>query len=59
MHIDKVIRNPRVTIEDNEEIVPIALSKKITVESIKHLAQHTNLIQDIDEKQAGLLPQKF
>ncbi|MDY4414016.1 MAG: hypothetical protein SPE43_06615 [Ruminococcus sp.] len=59
LHIDKVIRNPRVTIEDNEEIVPIALSKKITVESIKHLAQHTNLIQDIDEKTGRITPSKI
>lgn len=59
LHIDKVIRNPRVTIEDTEEIVPIALSKKITVESIKHLAQHTNLIQEIDEKTGRITPSKI
>lgn len=58
MHIDKVIRNPRVTIEDAEEIVPIALSKKITVESIKHLAQHTNLIQEFDKKTGKITPSK-
>ncbi|MGN0576322.1 MAG: DUF2357 domain-containing protein [Ruminococcus sp.] len=58
IHIDKVIRNPRVTIEDQEEIVPIALSKKITVESIKHLAQHTNLIQEYDRKTGKITPSK-
>lgn len=46
-HVDNVIRNPRRTIEDVEEVVPIALSRKITVESVKHLAQHTDLIQTL------------
>ena len=41
IHVDNCLRNPRRTIEDVEEIVPIALSRKITVESVKHLAQHT------------------
>lgn len=36
-HLDTVIRNPRNTIKEVEEIVPIAMSRKITVESIKHL----------------------
>ena len=48
-HLDTVIRNPRNTIKEVEEIVPIAMSRKITVESIKHLGQHTDLIQDIDK----------
>lgn len=58
LHIDKVLRNPRKTIEDVEEIVPIALSKKITVESVKHLAQHTDLIQEYDEKTGRITPSK-
>jgi len=58
-HVDNVIRNPRRTIVDVEEIVPIALSKKITVESIKHLAQHTDLIQSIDEKKGTITPSKI
>lgn len=33
-HLDTVIRNPRNTIKEVEEIVPIAMSRKITVESI-------------------------
>lgn len=59
LHLDKVLRNPRSTIEDAEEIVPIALSKKITVESIKHLAQHTNYIQSVDEKTGRITPSKI
>ena len=59
IHVDNVLRNPRRTIEDVEEIVPIALSKKITVESVKHLAQHTDLIQSIDEKTGKITPSKI
>ena len=32
VHVDNFLRSPRKTIEDVEEVVPIALSKKITVE---------------------------
>ena len=42
-----------------EEIVPIAMSRKITVESIKHLGQHTDLIQDIDKKTGKITPSKI
>ena len=38
LHVDNFLRSPRRTIEDVEEVVPIALSKKITVESVKHLS---------------------
>ena len=58
IHLDNVIRNPRKTIEDVESVVPIALSRKITVESIKHLAQHTNLIQDYDQATGKVTPSK-
>ena len=59
IHLDTVLRLPRKTIEDVEEIVPIALSKKITVESVKHLAQHTDLIQNIDKKTGKITPSKI
>ena len=58
-HLDTVLRNPRRTIEDVEEVVPIALSRKITVESVKHLAQHTDLIQSIDKKTGKITPSKI
>ena len=46
--VDYCIRNPRKFIENREEILPIEISRNITVESIKHLAQHTNLISSIE-----------
>ncbi len=58
-YVDNVMRNPRKTIENVEEVVPIALSKKITVDSIKHLAQHTDLIQSIDPETGKITPSKI
>ena len=59
VHLDNVLRSPSRTIEDVEEVVPIALSRKITVESVKHLAQHTDLIQSIDKKSGKITPSKI
>lgn len=58
-HVDAYLRHPMRTIEDIEEIVPIALSRKITVESVKHLAQHTDLIQSVDRKTGKITPSKI
>ena len=59
IHVDNVLRNPSRTIEDVEEIVPIERSRKITVESVKHLAQHTDLIQSIDKRTGKITPSKI
>ena len=56
--LDTIIRNPMVMIEDVDEILPVELSKHITEKSIKHLAQHTNLILDVDED-GEVVPQKI
>ncbi|MBR6872903.1 MAG: signal peptidase I [Ruminococcus sp.] len=59
VHVDNVLRNPGRTIEDVEEIVPIERSRKITVESVKHLAQHTDYIQSIDPRTGKITPSKI
>lgn len=48
-YLDNIIRNPRRFIQSDESLVPIEKAKKFTEESIKHLAQNTQLIQDIDK----------
>ncbi len=55
--LDTVIRNPTVAIQDIEEILPLELSRYINDRSVKHLAQHTNLIMDI--KDDDVIPQKI
>ena len=44
-YIDNILRNPKRFIMNDEEVVKVELSKKVTVESVIHLTQHTNLIQ--------------
>ncbi len=45
--LDTIIRNPRRFIVQEEEIVPIERAKKISAESIRHLAQHTDMINSV------------
>ena len=48
-HIDSILRNPNRFIINEEEIVKIELARRVTVDSIKHLAKHTNFIQAIED----------
>ena len=48
IELDTIIRNPRRFIVQEEEIVPIEKARRITNESVRHLAQHTNLIARVD-----------
>ena len=45
--LDTIVRNPRRFIMQEEEIVPVEKAKKISVETVRHLAQHTDLIQEV------------
>ena len=47
--LDNIIRNPRRFIVQEEEIVNIELARKISPESIRHLAQHTNMIAKVED----------
>ncbi len=48
VELDTIIRNPRRFIVQEEEIVPIEKARRITNESVRHLAQHTNLIAKVE-----------
>lgn len=48
--LDNIVRNPKRFLSQLEDVVPVEKAKKISVESIVHLSQHTNLIQDISEE---------
>ena len=45
--LDNIIRNPMRFIKNEEEIVPIELIRSVSTESIRHLAQHTNMIAQV------------
>lgn len=47
--LDSIIRNPRRFIVSEEDVVRIEKTKKVTLESIKDLAVHTNYIQEVDD----------
>ncbi len=46
--LDSVIRKPSITIQENEMVMPIELSRSINARSIQHLSQHTNYISRIE-----------
>lgn len=56
--LDNIIRNPRKYIVNEEDILPVEKTKKVNTDAIKHLSQHTNFIQDIDED-GMVLPSKL
>ena len=58
-YVEKIFRNPKRFITNEEEIIKIESAKKIGVESVKHLAKHANFIQDIDSDTGDVLPSKL
>lgn len=58
-YLDNILRNPKRFIVNEEDIVKVELAKKVTVESVIHLTQHTNLIQDFDKKSGDVKPSKI
>ena len=47
--IQAVIDNPRKFIEEEREVVNVAMAKSISAESIQHLMQHSNMIDKIND----------
>ena len=58
-YLDNIFRKPNRFIVNEEEIVKKEQTKKVTVETIKHLSKNTNLIQTIDEKTGDVTPSKL
>ncbi len=56
--IDNILRNPRKFIVQEEEVVIIERAKKITTESIRHLAQHTDMIAKVEDD-GSVMPNKI
>lgn len=49
MYIDNILRNPNRFIVNEEEVVLIEKARRVTVESIKHLAKNTSFITKIED----------
>ena len=58
-YLDNILRNPKRFIINEEDIVKVELARRVTVESVIHLTQHTNLIQDFDEESGDVHPAKI
>ena len=56
--LDTIVRNPRKFIIIEEDIVDVSLARSISIESVKHLAQHTNLIAAV-KKDGSIIPSKI
>ena len=58
-HIVKALNKWNKQIVVEEEVIKMELIKKITVESIKHLSKHTNLITEFDEETGDVIPSQI
>ncbi len=58
-HLDSIFRKPNRFIKNEEEVVKIEQTRKVSVESIKHLSKNTNFIQKIDEQTGDVIPSKL
>lgn len=57
-NLDKIVRNPRRFIVQEEDVVIVEKTKRVSQETIKHLAQHSENIQDLD-KDGSVVPKKL
>lgn len=58
-YIDNLIRNPKVYLINEEDVVKIEKAKKTTVASIKDLSRHTNYIEKINLETNEIRPSKI
>ena len=58
-YIDIIVRNPKLTLIQEENLVKVERSKRITVASVKDLVKHTQYIEDVDKKTNDVRPSKI
>jgi len=58
-YIDNIVRNPKVALIKEEEVVKIEKARKITVASVKDLSKHTHFIEKIDRTTNEVRPSKI
>ena len=58
-YIDNIFDSPKRFIVNEEIILDIEKTKKVTIESIKHLAKHTNFISEYKEDEDFIKPSKL
>lgn len=58
-YIDKIFENPKRFIISDEEIISVERTKKVTPDTVKHLAKHSNFVSDYDEETDEIVPSKL
>lgn len=58
-YIDNIIRNPRLALINEEDVVKIEKAKNVTVASVKDLAKHVHYIEKIDPITSEIKPSKI
>ena len=58
-YIDNIIRNPKLSLINEDDIVKIEKARKVTVESVKDLSKHTHFIEKIDAVTNEVHPSKI
>jgi len=58
-YINKIYENPKKFIKNEEEILKIEKTKKVTIDSIKHLSKHTDFISKFDPETGDITPDKL
>ena len=58
-YVTKAVNEERQFIETIGEVVPIEKVKKVSKDSVKHLAKHSNLITKMPEDEDDILPEKL
>src|SRR5574344_1596260 len=56
--IDTIVKNPRTFIKEDANVVLAALAKKITSQSVRDLAMHSEYVRNIDD-QGNVTPDKI
>lgn len=58
-HVEKAINEERQFIRKEGEVVPIEKLKRVSTETVRHLAKHSNLITREPEPEEDVMPEKL
>ncbi|HHU55543.1 MAG TPA: hypothetical protein GXZ48_02470 [Acholeplasmataceae bacterium] len=48
--VNNIIKNPRTSIKEDRDLVPVERARRFTPESVRHLASNTRYIKDMNEE---------
>jgi hypothetical protein len=57
--LQAVVLNPRKFIEEEREVVNIAIARNISTESVRHLLAHSNFIDEYNEEEGTVVPNRI